>query len=382
MVQKVFTSNRAVAEAVKLAKPAVVPVYPITPQTTISEYLAQFVADGDLKAEYIRVESEHSAISAALGASGTGVRVFSATSSQGLALMHEILFAAAGMRSPIVLVDANRALSAPLSIWNDQQDSISERDSGWLQIYAEDAQEALDSVLVAYRVAEDRDVLLPCMVCIDGYFLTHTVEPLEVPSQEDVDQFLPAYKPYAFLDPENPMSIGTFTDPEYYMEARYAMEAAMEGSKKVLAKAYQEFEEVFGRKYDLIETYKCDDAEIIIVAMGSVCGTIKDVIDDLRSKGEKVGLLKIRVFRPFPKEEIKEVLEKASKVAVLDKNISFGMGGVLYNNIKATTNANAYGFIAGLGGRDITPHYVKEILEKTKNPTGEVEWIGLKKEEL
>ncbi|WP_321422431.1 pyruvate synthase subunit PorA [uncultured Methanobacterium sp.] len=382
MVQKVFTSNRAVAEAVKLAKPAVVPVYPITPQTTISEYLAQFVADGDLKAEYIRVESEHSAISAALGASGAGVRVFSATSSQGLALMHEILFAAAGMRSPIVLVDANRALSAPLSIWNDQQDSISERDSGWLQIYAEDAQEALDSVLIAYRVAEDRDVLLPCMVCIDGYFLTHTVEPLEVPSQEDVDQFLPPYKPYAFLDPEHPMSIGTFTDPEYYMEARYAIEASMEGSKKVIAKAYQEFEEVFGRKYDLIETYKCDDAEIIIVAMGSVCGTIKDVIDDLRSKGEKVGLLKIRVFRPFPKEEIKEVLEKASKVAVLDKNISFGMGGVLYNNIKATTNANAYGFIAGLGGRDITPHYVKEILEKTKNPTGEVEWIGLKKEEL
>jgi pyruvate ferredoxin oxidoreductase alpha subunit len=218
MVKKVFTSNRAVAEAVKLAKPQVVPVYPITPQTTISEYLAQFVADGDLKAEYIRVESEHSAISAALGASGAGVRVFSATSSQGLALMHEILFAAAGMRSPIVLVDANRALSAPLSIWNDQQDTISERDSGWLQIYAENAQEALDAVLIAYRVAEDRDVLLPCMVCIDGYFLTHTVEPLEVPTQEEVDRFLPSYNPYAFLDTENPMSIGTFTDPNYYME--------------------------------------------------------------------------------------------------------------------------------------------------------------------
>jgi pyruvate ferredoxin oxidoreductase alpha subunit len=382
MVQKVFTSNRAVAEAVKLAKPQVVPVYPITPQTTISEYLAQFVADGDLKAEYIRVESEHSAISAALGASGAGVRVFSATSSQGLALMHEILFAAAGMRSPIVLVDANRALSAPLSIWNDQQDSISERDSGWLQIYAENAQEALDSVLIAYRVAEDREVLLPCMVCIDGYFLTHTVEPLDVPSQEEVDQFLPPYKPYAFLDPKQPMSLGTFTDPDYYMEARYAMETAMEGSKKVIAKADKEFAEIFGRKYDLIETYKCDDADIIIVAMGSVCGTIKDVIDDLRDNGEKVGLLKIRVFRPFPREEIKEVLEKASKVAVIDKNISFGMGGVLYNNIKATTNANVHGFIAGLGGRDITPEYINEILDKTKNPTGKVEWIGLKKEEL
>ncbi len=382
MVQKVFTSNRAVAEAVKLAKPDVVPVYPITPQTTISEYLAQFVADGDLKAEYIRVESEHSAISAALGASGAGVRVFTATSSQGLALMHEILFATAGMRSPIVLVDANRALSAPLSIWNDQQDTISERDSGWIQIYAENAQEALDAVLIAYRVAEDREVLLPCMVCIDGYFLTHTVEPLDVPSQEDVDRFLPSYQPYAFLDTENPMSIGTFTDPEYYMEARYAIEAAMEKSKEVINKANQEFAEIFGREYDLVEKYKCDDAEIIIVAMGSVCGTIKDVIDSLRDEGEKVGLLKLRVFRPFPVEEIKEVVEKASKVAVLDKNISFGMGGVLYNNIKAKTNANAYGFIAGLGGRDITTDYVREIVAKTKNPTNDIEWIGLKKEEV
>lgn len=382
MVLKVMTSNRAVAEAVKMAKPDVVPVYPITPQTTISEYLAKFVADGELKSEYIRVESEHSAISAALGASSAGVRVFTATSSQGLALMHEILFATAGMRSPVVLVDANRALSAPLSIWNDQQDTISERDSGWLQIYAENAQEALDAVLIAYRVAEDPEVLLPCMVCIDGYFLTHTVEPLDVPSQEEVDQFLPPYKPYAFLDPENPMSIGTFTDPEYYMEARYAIEKAMEKSKEVIAKADQDFKEIFGREYDLVENYRCDDAEIIIVAMGSVCGTIKDVIDTLREEGEKVGLLKLRVFRPFPQEEIVKVLGKASKVAVLDKNVSFGMGGVVYNEIKSKTNADAYGFIAGLGGRDITPEHIREIIAKTKNPTREVEWIGLKKEEV
>ncbi|WJI09893.1 pyruvate ferredoxin oxidoreductase [Methanobacterium sp. CWC-01] len=382
MVLKVMTSNRAVAEAVKMAKPDVVPVYPITPQTTISEYLAKFVADGELKSEYIRVESEHSAISAALGASSAGVRVFTATSSQGLALMHEILFATAGMRSPVVLVDANRALSAPLSIWNDQQDTISERDSGWLQIYAENAQEALDAVLIAYRVAEDPEVLLPCMVCIDGYFLTHTVEPLDVPSQEEVDQFLPPYKPYAFLDPENPMSIGTFTDPEYYMEARYAIEKAMEKSKEVIAKADQDFKEIFGREYDLVENYRCDDAEIIIVAMGSVCGTIKDVIDTLREEGEKVGLLKLRVFRPFPQEEIVKVLGKASKVAVLDKNVSFGMGGVVYNEIKAKTNADTYGFIAGLGGRDITPEHIREIIAKTKNPTREVEWIGLKKEEV
>ncbi|NYB53136.1 MAG: pyruvate ferredoxin oxidoreductase [Methanobacteriaceae archaeon] len=383
MVLKVISANKAIAEAVRLAKPQVVPVYPITPQTSISEYLAQFVADGELKAEYIRVESEHSAMSAAVGASSTGVRVFSATSSQGLALMHEILFAAAGMRTPIVLANANRALSAPLSIWNDQQDSISERDSGWMQFYAENAQEALDAILIAYRVSEDPDVLLPCMVCIDGFILTHTVEPVDIPSSEDVEKFLPNYVPsQGVLDPENPMSIGTFTDPNYYMEARYAMQLAMERSQKVIAKAQKEFKEIFGREYDFVETYQCEDAEIIIVAMGSVCGTIKAVIDKMRSEGEKVGLLKIRVFRPFPREIMNDVLSKASKVAVLDKNISFGIGGVVYNEIKAQMDVDAYGFIAGLGGRDITPDHIREIVDKTKNPTNEVEWIGLRKEEL
>lgn len=383
MVLNVISANRSVAEAVKLAKPQVVPVYPITPQTSISEYLAQFVADGDLLAEYIRVESEHSAMSAAIGASETGVRVFTATASQGLALMHEMIFSAAGLRTPIVMANANRSLSAPLSIWNDQQDSISERDSGWIQVYAENAQEALDAILIAYRVSEDPDVLLPSMVCSDGFILTHTVEPVDVPSEEEVEQFLPDYNPqHAFLDPERPMSLGTFTDPNYYMEARYAINVAMEKSKEVINQAHQEFKEVFGREYDFVETYQCDDAEIIIVAMGSVCGTIKDVIDSLRNEGEKVGLLKLRVFRPFPRENIKEVLSKASKVAILDKNISFGIGGVLYNEIKAKMSVEAYGFIAGLGGRDITPEHIKEIVAKTKNPTREVEWIGLKKEEV
>lgn len=383
MVLKVISANNAVAEAVKLAKPQVVPVYPITPQTSISEYLAKFVADGDLRAEYIRVESEHSAISAAVGASSTGVRVFTATSSQGMALMHEILFAAAGMRCPIVLANANRALSAPLSIWNDQQDSISERDTGWMQFYAENAQEALDAILIAYRVSEDPNVLLPCMVCVDGFILTHTVEPVDIPAIEDVERFLPKYTPtHAYLDPEKPMSIGTFTDPNYYMEARYAMELAMEGSLEVIKKANQEFAEVFGREYDFVEPYQCDDAETIIVAMGSICGTIKAVVDNLRAKGEKVGLLKLRVFRPFPRDAIKEVLQNASKVAVLDKNISFGIGGVLYNEIKAQMDVDAYGFIVGLGGRDITPDHIKEIIDKTKTPTRNVEWIGLRKEEL
>ncbi len=280
---KVISANKAIAEAVKLAKPKVIPVYPITPQTSISEYLAQFVADGDLRAEYIRVESEHSAISAAVGASGTGVRVFTATSSQGLALMHEILFAAAGLRNPIVMANANRALSAPLSIWNDQQDSISQRDTGWMQFYAENAQEALDLVLQAYRISENNEVLLPSMVCVDGFILTHTVEPVNIPLQETVDNFLIPYQPkHAYLDPEDPMSLGTFTDPNYYMEARYDMEVAMEGSKKVIRDVHKEFTEVFGREYDLVEEYMCGDAEIILVAMGSICGTIKTVTDSLR----------------------------------------------------------------------------------------------------
>lgn len=379
MTKKVMTANRAVSEAVKLAKPKVIPVYPITPQTSISEYLAQFVADGDIDAEYIRVESEHSAISAAVGACGAGVRVFTATSSQGLMLMHEILFAAAGMRMPIVMADANRAISAPLSIWNDQQDSIAQRDSGWMQIYVENGQDALDSILMAYKTSENNKVLLPSMVCLDGFILTHTVEPVEIPSQEQVDKFLPEYKPeHAFLNPEAPMSLGTLTDPDYYMEARYQIEEAMENSLKVIEKTNQEFEEIFGRKYDLVEEYKCEDAEIIIVAMGSICSTVRVCVDEMRDRGEKVGLLKIRVYRPFPQEQIQKAVQNAKKVAVLDKNISFGVGGALYNDIKAKIDVEAYDFIIGLGGRDITPNYIEEVVEKTKNPEKDVTWIGLK----
>ena len=382
---KVISANKAIAEAVKLAKPKVIPVYPITPQTSISEYLAQFVADGDLRAEYIRVESEHSAISAAVGASGTGVRVFTATSSQGLALMHEILFAAAGLRNPIVMANANRALSAPLSIWNDQQDSISQRDTGWMQFYAENAQEALDLILQAYRISENNEVLLPSMVCVDGFILTHTVEPVDIPLQDTVDKFLIPYQPkHAYLDPEDPMSLGTFTDPNYYMEARYDMEVAMEESKKVIRGVHKEFEEVFGREYDLVEKYMCDDAEIILVAMGSICGTIKTVTDSLRTQGEKIGLLKVIAFRPFPKDEIHEAIKNADRIAVLDKNISLGIGGVLYNEIKAKMDVNASGFILGLGGRDVSPEDIKNIVNETRNSNSDdkINWIGLKQEEV
>ncbi|MBR3155874.1 MAG: pyruvate ferredoxin oxidoreductase [Methanobrevibacter sp.] len=382
MVKEVMTSNKAVAEAVRLAKPQVIPVYPITPQTTISEYLAQYVADEKIDAKYVKVESEHSAISAAVGASGTGVRVFAATSSQGLMLMHEILYAAAGMRTPFVLADANRAISAPLNIWNDQQDSIAQKDAGWLQIYVEDAQEALDTTLMAYKVSENPDILLPSMVCLDGFILTHTVEPVEIPDQEIVDEFLPPYVPeHAYLDPKDPMSIGNFADPEYYMEARHDMDVAMNNALDVIQKTCDEFAEKFGRKYGLVEGYKTDDAEIIYVAMGSLCSSIRVIVDELRAKGEKVGLLKIRSYRPFPVDAINEVVKDCSKIAVVDKNFAIGMGGALYGDMKLKIDKEIYGFITGLGGRDITPEALNEIYEITKNgPENDVTWIGLKEE--
>ncbi|MDR3223337.1 MAG: pyruvate ferredoxin oxidoreductase [Methanobrevibacter sp.] len=379
MIKKVITSNQAVAEAVKLAKPDVIPVYPITPQTTISEYLAQYVADGDIDSEYIRVESEHSALSASVGASGAGVRVFTATSSQGLMLMHEIIFAAAGMRLPIVMANANRAISAPINIWNDQQDSIAQRDSGWIQLYVENAQEALDTTLQAYKIAENEDILLPTMVCLDGFYLTHTVEPAEIPDQDKVDNFLPKYHgKYSFLDPKQPASVGTLADTEHYMEIRYQIEEAMEKAINVIKEVDSQFKNDFGRGYGLIDAYKCEDADIVLIAMGSICTTLRYTIDQYREKGEKIGLLKIKSYRPFPVEEIKEALKNVKKVGVLDKNISFGIGGALYTDIKAKTDIEAYNFIVGLGGRDINPKEVDEIIEKTKNPVKDISWIGLK----
>lgn len=378
MVKKVISSAEAVSEAVKRARPSVIPVYPITPQTKISEKLADYVADGDLDAHYIKVESEHSAMSAAIGASGAGVRVFTATSSQGLAYMHEPVFAAAGMRVPIVMANANRALSAPINIWNDQQDSISERDSGWIQLYAETGQEAFDTILHAYKISENQDILLPTMVCIDGFILTHTVDPVEVLSQEEVDSFLPKYtRGYSYLDPEDPMSLGTLADTESYLEIRHDMEIAMEHSLDVIEEVGKEFGDLFGRYYGLIEEYKSEDADIILIAMGSLCGTIKDVVDKERENGKKVGLVRIRSYRPFPKDALK-VAVKDAKLAVIDKDISFGAGGAVYMDVKAALDNETYGFIIGLGGRDITPIDIEEIIEKTENPTKDIGWIGLR----
>ncbi|MDH7593520.1 MAG: transketolase C-terminal domain-containing protein [Methanomicrobiales archaeon] len=382
---QIMEGSHAVAEAVRLSKPGVISAYPITPQTHIVERLAEMVADGLLEADYITVESEFSALSACLGASATGVRVYSATTSQGLALMFEVCFNAAGMRLPLVMTIANRALSAPLSIWNDHQDSISLRDSGWLQLYAQDCQEAHDLHYIAYRVAEDHSVLLPAMVCFDGFVLTHTYEPVDIPGQEEVDAFLPAFSPYQRLDARDPISFGMYATPDYYMEFRYEMERAMQRAKGVLKECGKEFGERFGRDYsDLVESYRLEDADTALVAMGSLCGTVKDAIDEMRGEGKKVGLLNLRVFRPFPFEDVKKALSGVSRVAILDKNVSIGSKGAVGLEMRDTlygTGIEILDCIAGLGGRDIRKRDVRRIVGLAEAGGGDI-FYGLREEVL
>jgi pyruvate ferredoxin oxidoreductase alpha subunit len=372
----IVTGNGAIAHAVKLCKPKVIAAYPITPQTEIVETLAKFVANGELDAEYIEVESEHSALSACIGAQVTGVRTFTATSSQGLALMHEMLFITSGLRLPIVMAIANRALSAPINIWCDHSDSLAQRDSGWLQFYVENCQEALDTVIQAYRICEDKKVLLPAMVCIDGFVLSHISEPIDIPSQEEVDNFLPDYKPLYKLDPEKPITAGSFSFPNSYMEFKKQQADAMENSKEVIEKVNNEFEKKFGRRYDLIETYKLNNAKTVIIAMGSVCGTIKEVIDKLKG----VGLIRIRSFRPFPKEELIKACEGLKNIAVVDRAYSYGFSGILYQEIKAcledlSTKPKISDFIMGLGGRDIR---IEDIEFAIKNAQRErIFWVNV-----
>ncbi len=385
----IMAGSKAVATAVKLCDVDVVAVYPITPQTPIAEYIAELVANGELKAEYIKVESEHSALSACVGASAAGARTFTATSSQGLALMHEVLFIASGLRLPIVMVNANRALSAPINIWNDQSDAMASRECGWIQIYVETNQEALDSVIMAYKIAENKDILLPVMVNMDGFVLTHTYEPVEIPSKELVEEYLPKYEPLISLDPENPVTMGAIADPNYYMELKYSQVKALENSKDVVKKEQEEFYKLFGRKYDLIEKYKMENADIILATLGSVSGTIKDVIDKLeREKGYKVGLVRVRLYRPFPKEELLDALKGAEVVGVIEKNVSPGIGGgALFNDIKSAlygkSDAKVIGFVAGLGGRDIPPWDIEKAIEictlAKKEEVEETYWLGLRR---
>jgi pyruvate ferredoxin oxidoreductase alpha subunit len=380
-MMRFIEGSMAVADAVRMCRPDVVSAYPITPQTHIVENLAEMVANCTLSAEYITVESEFSALSACLGAVAAGSRAYSATTSQGLALMYEVCFNLAGMRLPMVMTITNRAISAPLSIWNDQQDSISLRDSGWMQFYAEDNQEAADLHYLAYKVGEDHGVLLPAMVCLDGFILSHTYEPVDMPSQEEVDAYLPKFVPLARLDAADPISFGMFAFPEYYMEFRYAIDQALQKSREKIREAGKEFLGKFGRDYSaFVEGYRIEDAETVLVAMGSLCGTVKDSIDEMRTAGRKIGLLKIRTYRPFPCEEVAAALSGAKAVAVLDKNISLGSKGAVGLEVKDALYGSGipvHDYIVGLGGRDLRKRDIGRIVALAEKGEGDL-FYGLR----
>jgi len=362
-----------------LSRVQVIAAYPITPQTPVTEALSEFVERGDLKAEYVAVESEHSAMAVCTSASLVGARTFTATSAHGLAYMHEMLHWAAGARLPVVLACVNRAIGAPWNILNDQQDSISQRDTGWIQLYARNNQEILDTIIQAHKIAET--VYVPVMVCYDGYVLSHTEMPVEVPSQETVDKFLPSYKPHTILDPANPKNYNlvTLADPRAnaegvlchgYMELRYLLQEALQNSVKTIMQVGQEFGKLFGRSYaNLFWEDDMDDADIIIVAMGSLAMEAKVAMDMLREEGHKVGVLGLRVFRPFPKAALAKALEKARLIVVFDKNISYGSEGATCSEIKSAlygnkTNASIRNFIVGLGGRDVKARELADAVRK------------------
>lgn len=383
-MKKVLMGNHAVSYGVTLCRTDVIAAYPITPQTQVVEELSEICASGKLNAKFIKVESEHSAMAACIGASLAGSRAFTATSSQGLALMHEVLHWAAGARLPIVLANINRALGPGWNVWADQGDSLAQRDTGFMQVYCTNNQDVLDWTIMAFRIAEL--VRLPMMVNLDAFFLSHTYEAVDLPSQEQVDAFLPKILDWPKLDIAQPAAFNGLLPPGQFMEVRYHMQEAMEQSKRVIADVCREFEQHFGRKHDLVQTYRMEDAEMALVTTGSVCGTAKVVIDDLRSRGMKVGQVKLAGFRPFPTEQLRDVLGGVEKVAVIDRNYSWGAGGIFAQEIKAALynsrrRPDVYGYIAGLGGRDITPAAVEEVITRTdeaESPKTDAIWIGVK----
>ena len=368
--RKYITANEAVACAARLARVEVIAAYPITPQTTIVEKLASFIARGEMDADFIKVESEHSALTACMGARMAGVRAFTSTSSQGLEYMHEMLAYVSGGRYPLVLVNVCRSVALPWSIWGDQQDAIQQRDTGWIQIFTETGQEAMDMVLQAYRIAEDHRILLPVMICLDGFIQSHTEELVEIPDQESVDSFLPLYDPVVTLDVDNPHTISMGGFGKHYAAWRREQQAAAEKAGEVIVEVGDEFARVFGRHYGgLIEPYRCEGAEAVILLMGALTGTAREVVDEMRADGRAVGLIKVRAFRPFPAQPLRQALSPVRAAAVLDRDCSWGYGGALATDLKAAL----YGlpeppamlnFIGGLGGADVSPGQMKYMLDK------------------
>lgn len=384
---EVLMGNHATSYGVKLARAQVIAAYPITPQTQVVEELSEMCARGDLAAKFIKVESEHSAMACCIGASQAGARAFTATSSHGLALMHEMLFWAAYARLPVVLCNVNRAMGPGWNIWSDQTDSLAQRDTGWIQIYCETNQEVLDTVLMSFKFAET--VNLPVMVVYDAFILSHTYEPVEIPDQKDVDKFLPRRKAGKILDAEDPHTFNPLTSPDYYMEFRNIMEDAHQKAKTVYEEIAGDYARRFKRHYGIVELIDAEDAEIFIVTSGSTTSTARVAMEKLKADGEKVGLCKVRMFRPFPVAELRAALcgtKKIKKIAVLDRNISHGVGGIWTQEIRAALSGmdgapKIFGFHIGMGGRDITPESITEVYEYTnehETPERDV-WIGLKK---
>ncbi|MBS3786565.1 pyruvate ferredoxin oxidoreductase [Candidatus Bipolaricaulota bacterium] len=371
----VLTGHQVVANAMRQVDPDVVAAYPITPQSEIVEYFSQYVADGKVDSEVITVESEHSAMSACVGSAAAGARTMTATASQGLALMMEIVYIAASMRTPIVMTVANRALSGPINIHCDHSDSMAARDSGVIQLYGEDAQEAYEFTLMAQRLAESEDVLLPVMVTLDGFTLTHTAQVAELLPDEAVSEFVGEYDArYPLLDVENPTTQGPFDMPDYYFEHKLQQVEAMENVPARFLQVQEEFNDLSGSNYDgLFETYKLDDADYAVVVLGSTAGTAKVVVDELREKGKKVGLLKPWLFRPFPGEGIKDALVDKEAVGILDRSLSFGSSGPLYLEISSALaeedrKPRLYNYTYGLGGRDIKEDQIADVFEDLANP--------------
>ncbi|MEE9583568.1 MAG: transketolase C-terminal domain-containing protein [Dehalococcoidales bacterium] len=360
----------AIGEVVTMTNTDVIAAYPITPQTHIVEHLAELVADGELDAEYIPVESEHSAMSACLGAAAAGARTFTATAGQGLELMHEVLYIASSMRLPVVMAVANRALSAPLSVWGDHSDAMAVRDTGWIQIFAENGQEVVDNILCAFRIAEDRGVLLPVMVHLDGFHLSHVLEPILLPEQSEVAVFLPPNDYPLPLDPAKPVTMGDFGPPFIYTETKWAQEVNLRKSIKTILKCWGEFDQIFKRRYHPVECYRSEGAEVLLLTMGSFSETAMTAIDKMRSEGKNIGLIKLRLWRPFPFSEIRSAVKDAEVLIVLDRALSLGGPGgpvaseirsALYNEDK---RPKIVSFVGGLGGRDITVSGFQELVNR------------------
>jgi 2-oxoisovalerate ferredoxin oxidoreductase alpha subunit len=386
----VETGNRVAGLACKAARAQVVAAYPITPQTTVIEQIAELVEGGKMDAKYIAVESEHSAMAACIGAAVGGARTFTASSAHGLALMHEMLHWASAARLPIVMAMVNRAMGPPWNIWADFSDSLSQRDTGWIQFYCADNQEIFDTIIQAYKLCEDNRVFMPAMVCFEGFILSHTSMPVKIPDQNEIDEFLPSYNPPWLIDVDNPVSHGSIVYPDWYMEFRYFMYEAMENARRLIPEIDKEYGKRFGFEHGgNIEKYGCEDADLIILSMGTIGSEAKLAVDNLRKQGHKVGAARVRVFRPFPIEEILNIAKNAQMLTIIDRQVSYGMEGPLHTEVKASLYSEegaplTTGFIVGLGGRDVTVHDIEGMVNKSLKylqagrVKKEVEWIGLR----